>query len=78
MDWSGAHKNMVCRPDSGLISLLCHTEHLRTACFDLTDVAHGFIKSRSQQARAATKVPGSIREIVPCLSSPAAYASEWI
>lgn len=35
---------MVCRPDSGLISLLCHTEHLRTACFDLTDVAHGFIK----------------------------------
>lgn len=44
MDWCGAQKNVIRRPGGGFIPLLCHAEHLRTACFYLADVAHGFIK----------------------------------
>ena len=35
-----------------------------------------FSNSAGCVARATTRVPSSIREMVPCLSSPAAYASE--
>ena len=37
-----------------------------------------FSNSAGWVASATTSVPSSISEIVPCLSSPAAYASEWI
>ncbi len=56
----------------------CYQDDRSTACNDLTDIETVFSNSAGWVARATTRVPSSIKEIVPCFSSPAAYASEWI
>lgn len=56
----------------------CYQDDRGAACNDLTDIGDRLFKQCGWVARATTRVPSSIKEIVPCFSSPAAYASEWI
>ncbi len=56
----------------------CYQNDRGAACNDLTDIGDRLFKQRGLGCQSNNeKVPSSIKEIVPCFSSPAAYASEW-